>query len=109
MGWPVAKLNDWNNCACCKQRYKVTEPNFQDNCSVCFIFKVKLNPMDWRLFQKQRAVLLALTTDERMSEGECEALEGLLALTDTIVDAGKEHGYQIPSLDEVLLDRMADL
>lgn len=63
-------------------------------------FPIDLGPMDWRLFQIQRATLLALTEDDRLSKPEQAHLSGILAT---------EHELDVPSLDEIVLDRLAEL
>jgi len=72
-------------------------------------FPIDLGPIDWRLFQVQRATLLSLIEDDRLSEMEHEHLKGIIAFTDHIIDVANEHEIDVPSLDEIVLDRLAEI
>lgn len=105
-------LGAWRNCDSCGQRYEVSNWHWamEKYCSDCLDFDVNLGVMDWRLFQAQRAVLIELVDnkDGRLDGVEVEALKGVLILTDHIVSCAEEAGRRVPSLDEILLDRIAD-
>jgi len=75
------------------------------------MFKIDLGPMDWRLFQIQRSVLIDLVFDRenRLTEEELTALEGILNLTDHIVDVANKRCCGVPDLREIVLDRLASI
>lgn len=98
------------NCRSCGQFYEIQDwhPNLKFVCEDCLDFDINLGVMDWRLLQMQRATLLALSTDDRLDEKEQEHIEGILSLTDHIIDTATSRGKKVPSLDEIVLDRLAD-
>lgn len=102
----------WTDCEECGGRFKWDDTAYHKHrtkCIKCVEFIIDLGPMDWRLFQRQRHVLLRLTEDDRLDDLEQEYLTGLLHLTDHIHDTAKVMGRNIPSLDEIVLDLMADV
>lgn len=102
----------WTNCSDCGGRFKWTtagQHRHRTLCWECVKFKVDLGPMDWRLFQRQRACLSELANSEHLSEEESEALQGIHNLLDHIVDEARRMGRNVPSLDEITLDRLAAL
>jgi len=57
----------------------------------------------------QRATLIALTMDDRLDSREQDHLTGLLNLTDHIIDMAKASGRDVPELDDLVLDQLAEL
>jgi hypothetical protein len=74
-------------------------------------FKIDLGPMDWRLFQIQRSILinLVINNENNLTCEELSALEGILCLTDHIVDVAERRCCNIPDLNEIVLDRLASI
>lgn len=100
----------WANCEDCGGRFKWGDTAYHKHrtkCIKCIEFIIDLGPMDWRLFQQQRACLSELVNNEALSEEEQDALQGIHSLLDHIVDEARRMGRNVPSLDEVVLDRVA--
>lgn len=61
-----------------------------------------LTGMDWGLFQQQRITLISLAEGDAgdvLSERQTEHLQGILNLTDAIVDHARANGADVPDLD----------
>jgi len=108
-------VKEIKTCEGCSTEYELTEKDLLWNkalsrvCWDCLDFDINLGTMDWRLFQRQRAVLIGLTDSDRLTEEEQETLEGLLSLTDHIIDVARQRQKTVPSLEDVTLDRLADV
>lgn len=105
----MSKHESWTSCPDCGTNTQATLSNQSGHCSRCLDFPVRLGRMDWNLFQRQRSVLIELASDERLTEQEQDYLTGLLHLTDHIIDTANYRGVMVPTLDEVILDRLAAL
>ena len=102
----------WANCADCEERFRWSNTGHHQHktlCYECVKFEIDLGPIDWRLFQRQRACLGELMVSDHLSEEEEEALQGIHNLLDHIVDEARRVGRNVPSLDDVVLDRLADV
>lgn len=100
----------WTDCEECGGRFKWDDTAYHKHrtkCIKCVEFIIDLGPMDWRLFQCQRACLSELAASDRLSEEESEALQGIHNLLDHIVDEARRRARNVPSLDDVVLDRLS--
>jgi len=63
-------------------------------------FNIDIGPMDWALFQQQRATLISLVlVTSPLSESQQDHLTGILHLTDHIIDTARDRGIDVPGME----------